>query len=172
MTRARKAIAGKTQRRRKNYSAAMLDTLIDEATVDAYDDSEQKAGFFTMLENHLATPFATEVLGMIVMVEAVDMTDDEEIVAMCVRDKWRQPIRIIELPLPDPPPEGRSGSRRIVDGRAGDSRGTEATERGRPGQVTVELASATVKRLVSFGTWSCARGAAEGADAACGLALR
>lgn len=106
MTRARKATAGKMQRRRKNYSAAMLDTLIEEATVDAYDDSEQKAGFFTMLENHLATPFATEVLGMIVMVEAVDMTDDEEIVAMCVRDRWRQPIRIIELPLPDPPPEG------------------------------------------------------------------
>jgi hypothetical protein len=43
-----------------------------------------------MLENHLATPFATEVLTMIVMVEAVDMTDDEETVAMCVRDNSRK----------------------------------------------------------------------------------
>lgn len=91
---------------RKNYSATVLDTLIDQATVDAHDDSEQKAGFFAILENHLATPFATEVLGMIVIVEAIDMTDDEEIVAMCVRDKWRQPIRTLELPLPDPPPQG------------------------------------------------------------------
>jgi hypothetical protein len=106
MTRARRTAAETTQRQRKGYSAALLDTLIEEATVDAYDDSEQKTGFFTMLENHLATPFATRVLGLIVMVETIDMTDDEEIVAICVRDRWRQPIRIVELPLPDPPPEG------------------------------------------------------------------
>jgi hypothetical protein len=59
MTRARKATADKTQRRRTHHSAAMLDTLIKEAMVDAHDDSEQNTGFFTMLENHLATPFAT-----------------------------------------------------------------------------------------------------------------
>ena len=90
---------------RKGRSASRLDALIEEATVDAYDESEQKAGFFTMLENHLAVPFSTEVLGMTVTVETIDMTDDEEIVAVCVRGKSRQPIRI-ELPLPDPPPEG------------------------------------------------------------------
>jgi hypothetical protein len=113
MTRARRATADKTRRRRKEYSAAMLDVLIAEATVDACDDSEQKAGFFTMLEYHLATPFATEVLGMILMVETLALTDDEAIVAMCVRDRWRQAIRIIELPLPDPPPEGRGVDRSL-----------------------------------------------------------
>ena len=46
---------------RKGRSASRLDALIEEATVDAYDGSEQKAGFFTMLENHLAVPFSTEV---------------------------------------------------------------------------------------------------------------
>ena len=91
---------------RKGRSASRLDALIEEATVDAYDESEQKAGFFTMLENHLAVPFSTEVLGMTVTVETIDMTDDEEIVAVCVRGKSRQPIRILELPLPEPPPEG------------------------------------------------------------------
>lgn len=91
---------------RKGWSASRLDALILEATVDAYDGSEQKAGFFTMLENHLAVPFSTEVLGMTVTVETIDMTDDEEIVAVCVRGKSRQPIRILELPLPEPPPEG------------------------------------------------------------------
>lgn len=91
---------------RKGRSASRLDALIEEATVDAYDESEQKAGFLTMLENHLAVPFSTDVLGMTVTVETIDMTDDEEIVAMGVRGKSRQPIRILELPLPDPPPEG------------------------------------------------------------------
>lgn len=93
-------------RRRKGQSASRLDALIEEATVDAYDESEQKAGFFTMLEHHLAVPFSTEVLGMTVTVETIDMTDDDEIVAVCVRDNSRQPIRILELPPPEPPPEG------------------------------------------------------------------
>ncbi len=91
---------------RKGRSASRLNALIEEATVDAHDESEQRAGFFTMLENHLAVPFSTEVLGMTVTVETIDMTDDEAIVAVCVRAKSRQPIRILELPLPEPPPEG------------------------------------------------------------------
>lgn len=93
-------------RQRHDHGAARLDALIEEATVDAYDESEQKAGFFTMLENHLVVPFSTEVLGMTVTVETIAMTDDEEIVAVCVRGKSRQPIRILDLPLPEPPPEG------------------------------------------------------------------
>ena len=43
---------------------------------------------------------------MTVTVEIIGMTDDEEIVAVCVRGKSRQPIRILELPLPEPPQEG------------------------------------------------------------------
>ena len=35
---------------RAGRSASRLDALIEEATVDAYDESEQRAGFFTMLE--------------------------------------------------------------------------------------------------------------------------
>jgi hypothetical protein len=38
--------------------------------------------------------------------EIIDLTDDEEIVAVCVRGRSRQPIRLLELPLPDPPPDG------------------------------------------------------------------
>ena|ERR1700730_11537281 len=98
--------ASPTARQRNDQRAARLDALIEEATVDAHDESEQKAGFFTMLENHLVVPFSTEVLGETVTVETIDMTDDEEIVAVCVRGKSRQPIRIIELPLPKPPPQG------------------------------------------------------------------
>ncbi len=98
--------ASPTARQRNDHRAARLDALIEEATVDAHDESEQKAGFFTMLEIHLVVPFSTEVLGTTVTVETIDMTDDEEIVAVCVRGKSRQPIRILEVPLPEPPPEG------------------------------------------------------------------
>ena len=51
-------------------------------------------------------PFKTDVLGMEVIVERINMTDDEEIVAVCARGKSRQRIRIVELPLPNPPPKG------------------------------------------------------------------
>jgi hypothetical protein len=40
-----------------------LDELIDEATVDCYNKEEQVTGLFAMLEDHLALPFQTEVLG-------------------------------------------------------------------------------------------------------------
>ncbi len=36
---------------------AELDALIEEATVDAYNDHEQITGLFTMLDEHLAVPF-------------------------------------------------------------------------------------------------------------------
>ena len=87
-------------------STAELYALIEEAIVDAYDASEQRTGFYTMLENDLSLPFKTEVLGMEVTVERVDLTDDEEIVAVCRRGKARQRIRILDVPLPDPPPKG------------------------------------------------------------------
>jgi hypothetical protein len=46
--------------------------MIDEATVDAYRESEQLGGFYTMIEDHLAVPFETTLLGMPVTVRGVD----------------------------------------------------------------------------------------------------
>ena len=83
-----------------------LDELIEEAIVDCYNESEQLMGFYTMIEDHLAVPFKTEVLGVEVTVEKVDLTRADEIVAICVRERARQAIPILELPLPEPPPEG------------------------------------------------------------------
>ena len=80
--------------------------MIEEAIVDAYGESEQMTGFYTMLDDNLAVPFRTEVLGVEVTVERVDMTDDEQVVAVCARGKSRQRVPILDLPLLDPPPEG------------------------------------------------------------------
>jgi hypothetical protein len=87
-------------------SGAMLDEMIDEATVDAYGSSEQLTGFYTMLDEHLVVPFKTKVLGVEATVTRVDVTTDEQIVAVCARGRSRQRIPILDLPLPDPPPSG------------------------------------------------------------------
>ena len=87
-------------------SAAKLKRLIEEATVDAYGDSEQRVGFLTMIEDNLAVPFVTRILGVEVTVERIDMTRSEEIVAICRRGRTRQAIPILDLPLPKPPPNG------------------------------------------------------------------
>ena len=93
-------------RRGQRLSPVKLDEMIEEATVDANGESEQITGFFTLLEERLKLPFKTEVLGMEVTVERLDMTDDEQIVAVCSRGKSQQPVPILDLTLPDPPPEG------------------------------------------------------------------
>ena len=86
--------------------AHKLDAMIAEAIVDAHDTSEQTVGFYTMLDDHLAMPFKTEMLGVEVTVERIDMTDDEQIVAVCSRGAARQRVPILDLPLPSPPPKG------------------------------------------------------------------
>ena len=89
----------------RELNEAELDALIDEATVDAYSEDEQLAGFAVMIGDNLAVPFETTVLGVTVTVEEVDQTGSD-IVAICVRGKHRQAIQILDLPLPDPPPRG------------------------------------------------------------------
>ncbi len=85
---------------------AVLDALIAEATVDCYNESECVTGFYTMLEDNLGVPFQTIVLGVDVTVTGVDLTDDEQITAVCVRGRSKQRIPILDLPLPAHPPEG------------------------------------------------------------------
>src|SRR3989442_11898660 len=77
MTRTRKR---KAKRSRTRLSKARLDRLVEEAIVDCYNESEQVTGLYTMIEDHLALPFETTVLGVPVTVERVDLTQREEIV--------------------------------------------------------------------------------------------
>jgi hypothetical protein len=97
--------AKRNESQRKELSAARLDELIEEATVDAYNESEAATGFYTMFEDYLALPFKTRVLDVEVTLEGIDMTDDEQIVAVCKRGGSRQ-RPILDLPLPDPRPKG------------------------------------------------------------------
>lgn len=83
-----------------------LDAMAQEATVDCDNEAEQLTGFFTMIDENLAVPFETRVLGVHTIVERLDLDDDGQIVAMCRRGKHRQSIPILALRLPTPPPAG------------------------------------------------------------------
>ena len=69
-----------------DLSARKLDKMIEEATVDCYDELEQASGFYTMIEDHLAVPFATQVLGVEVSVVGVEMDDNGSLKAVCERN--------------------------------------------------------------------------------------
>jgi hypothetical protein len=89
-------------------------------TVVAYNESEQRVGFLTMIDENLEMPFATQVLGIEVSVERIDLSAADAIVAICRRGRTRQVIPILELPLPKPAPRGAEwieAYRRWVRGR-------------------------------------------------------
>jgi hypothetical protein len=85
---------------------AQLDKLIEEAIVDCYDEEEQASGFFTMIEDNLALPFVTWILGVEVSVVAIKMGEDGGFKAVCERGGERQRIGLTDLPLPSQPPSG------------------------------------------------------------------
>jgi hypothetical protein len=80
--------------------------MIEQATVDAYGESEQAEGWLTVIEENLAVPFETTVVGVPVIVQRVDLDRSEQIVAVCKRGRAKQSLSILDLPLPTPPPDG------------------------------------------------------------------
>jgi hypothetical protein len=89
-----------------SMSKAQLDAMVEEVTVDCYNESEQITGLLTVIEDELEVPFKTQVLGVDVSVKRVDLTGEDQIVAICSREKLRQSIPLLDLPLPTPPPKG------------------------------------------------------------------
>jgi hypothetical protein len=87
-------------------SDAELDALVEQAIVDAYDEYEQLASFHVVIEERLAIPFRTSVLGVEVTVTKIDLLPGTGIAAICSRGKYRQAIGILDLPLPTTPPTG------------------------------------------------------------------
>lgn len=85
---------------------AQLDELIQEATVDCHDEDEQLTGLFSVMEENLALPFMTPILGVDASVAAIEMDDSGRIKAICERDGQQQRIDLVDLPLPSPPPSG------------------------------------------------------------------
>ncbi|MQS13092.1 hypothetical protein F7Q99_12555 [Streptomyces kaniharaensis] len=83
-----------------------LAALVEEATVDTYDEHEELSALFTAVEENLAVPFSTSVLGAEVTVRGIDLSLDGRIVALCTRGEFRQTIGLLDLQLPEPAPDG------------------------------------------------------------------
>jgi hypothetical protein len=97
------------QRKTSNRTVAtprQLDKLIEEAIVDCYDEAEQASGLFTMIEENLALPFRTSILGIEVSVVAIEMDNDGGLKAVCEHAGKKQRVGLADLPLPSPPPSG------------------------------------------------------------------
>ena len=56
-------------------------------------------------------PFETEMLGVTVSVESIDITEDDQLVAVCRKGEDRQRISLTELPLPKTLSEGGESDR-------------------------------------------------------------
>jgi hypothetical protein len=87
-------------------SRAELEAMVEEATIDANDQEEALMGFFSLVEENLAVPFATTVLGVKVTVDRIIQSSDGRLMAECSRGAARQMIGLADLPLPDPAPAG------------------------------------------------------------------
>src|SRR5690348_13420068 len=95
-----KRVKKETPKRQPRLSRSRLNQLVEEALVDAYGESEQATAFYTMLENDLRLPFETQILGVVATVERIDISGDDQLVAVCRAGKTRQRILLSELPLP------------------------------------------------------------------------
>lgn len=94
------------EKRAQKPSISAIKTMIEEATIDSYDEGEQAMGWQYSFDEHLEMPFITRVLGVEVKVERIELRDDNSIVAICKRGREQQAIPILDLPLPKPPPSG------------------------------------------------------------------
>ena len=78
-------------------------------------------GFHTMLSENLEMPFKTQVLGVEVQVEKLDVTDDKQIAVICTRGEPSQRISSSTCRFRSRRLRARNGSTPIADGDVGDS---------------------------------------------------
>jgi hypothetical protein len=82
-------------------TAAMLDALIEELTVDAYDDEEQLSGFLVGAEEALVPGEPATIVGVTVNVVAVDCGPDARtgLTARVRRDGATYQVALADLTL-------------------------------------------------------------------------
>lgn len=73
-----------------------LKQLIEEATLDCYDEYEQRVGFYTVLEENIQFPFKATVVGEEVEVVRVEQENDR-VDAICKRKGKSYTVDILNI---------------------------------------------------------------------------
>ena len=79
-----------------------LDALIEEITVDCYNEDEELSGFLTYLEEALEQPVEATVMGVPVTLLGVDSADAplRGLVANCQRDGDDHQVSLLDVAVP------------------------------------------------------------------------
>ena len=91
--------------RARNTEKADLDALIERATVDFYNDSEARTGFYEALRMELKFPFTARVLGEQVMVHDLDLSREGVVEVICHRGKKVHRVAMLSLDVPPETPK-------------------------------------------------------------------
>jgi hypothetical protein len=75
-----------------------LEDLIEEATVDAYDEYEQRIGFLTMIQDNVSVPFEATLNDESVTVSEID-GNDRTIKAIIKHSNKSFPVDILDLKI-------------------------------------------------------------------------
>jgi hypothetical protein len=91
----------------KRTSRERLEELLEEATVDCYDEDEQHSGILTMVQENVECPFRAKVIGEEVTVVDLDFPKSGYgLVAVCERHGKKHRVDISSLEFIKPLPEG------------------------------------------------------------------
>ncbi len=80
-----------------------LDALIEEITVDCYNEDEELSGFLTYLDDALEQPVEATMMGVPVTLVGVDCLDGplRGLVAHCRRDGADNQVSLLDVAVPE-----------------------------------------------------------------------
>ena len=81
-----------------------LEELIEEGTVDCYDEYEQKAGMMCAVTDEVTVPFEAEIVGEKVTV--IKLKEAAELTAVCEKNGKTYEVNIDSLKFIEPYPNG------------------------------------------------------------------
>ena len=84
-----------------------IDRMIEEATVDAHDETEQAMGFLAAIQDEIACPFTAFIVGELVDVVGFDAEgNDPAVIAICKRNGKMYKVGATSLEWHERPPKG------------------------------------------------------------------
>lgn len=82
----------------KSFTTEELDELIEEATVDAYDEYEQRVGFLQMIQDNVPVPFQAILHGDAVTASEID--GDDRVIKVTIKKNGKTyPVDILDLKI-------------------------------------------------------------------------